>query len=65
MRISLDPSREMYVTVFAWAQVNGFVKLHQSKRVSHKFQVPDPDSGFNLVVKHNYTQDTEELILIV
>ena len=63
--ISLDPSREMYVTVFAWAQVNGFVKLHQSKRVSNKFQVPNPDSGFNLVVKHNYTQDTEELILIV
>ena len=45
--------------------VQNRVKLHQSKRVSNKFQVPNPDSGFNLVVKHNYTQDTEELILIV
>tara|TARA_Y100000592_G_C5282094_1_gene226754 strand:- start:97 stop:624 length:528 start_codon:yes stop_codon:yes gene_type:complete len=63
LTIDLDPSQSMYVAVFNWTDVHGFI-LMDYKRIDQRIQLPD-DPKYKFKTYLNDNKPSEEMIVVL
>jgi hypothetical protein len=63
LTIDLDPSQSMYVAVFNWTDVHGFI-LMDYKLIDQKIQLPD-DPRYKFKTFLNDNNPSEEMIVVL